>query len=176
MSPKIPTKGRLWVSTCVEPILCGPCLWVPLLSTWPATHEPFLGRVLRTQMGLVATVVGLGMSSCCGTGRKLRDTRGPSPTLVLLASAPHQEAEVMDCGCPLPCCWDTFVPVNSGPWALVTRPSRKAGPDMENARREATRPFVPSGTLELYFPDHLYRWVPVSGTSPHPDPRPPFLT
>ncbi|XP_021060714.1 uncharacterized protein C19orf71 homolog [Mus pahari] len=63
----------------------------------------------------------------------------------------------MDCGCPLPCCWDTFVPVNNSPRALVTRASGKAGPDMENVRREATRPSVPSGTLELYFPDHLYR-------------------
>lgn len=83
-------RKTLGVHLC-ETHTCGPCLWVPLLSTWPATHEPFLGCVLRTQMGLVATVVGLGMSSCCGTGRKLRDTRGPSPTLVPLASAPHQE-------------------------------------------------------------------------------------
>lgn len=74
----------------------------------------------------------------------------------------------MDCSCPLPCCWDTFVPVNNGPRALVTRASGKAGPDMENVRREASRPSVPSGTLELYFPDHLYRWVPAFGTSLRP--------
>lgn len=38
---------------------------------------------------------------------------------------------------------------------------------MENLRREAARPFVPSGTLELYFPAPLYRWVPASGISLH---------
>lgn len=35
---------------------------------------------------------------------------------------------------------------------------------MENLRREASQPFVPSGTLELYFPALLHRWVPAFGT------------
>lgn len=34
---------------------------------------------------------------------------------------------------------------------------------MENLRREAARPYVPSGTLERYFPAPLHRWVPASG-------------
>lgn len=79
----------------------------------------------------------------------------------------------MACGFLLSCCWDTFVPVNNGPGALVTSASGKAGPDMENVRREASRPSVPSGTLELYFPDHLYRWVPAFVTSLCPDTRSP---
>lgn len=49
--------------------------------------------------------------------------------------------------------------------------------DMENLRREAAQPFVPSGTLELNFPTLLYRWVPAFGTSLHPSTslRPPPL-
>lgn len=34
---------------------------------------------------------------------------------------------------------------------------------MESLRREAARPYVPSGTLELNFPPPLYRWVPTQG-------------
>lgn len=124
--------------------LYGPCLGVSLLST----HTD----------GVVDPL------SCCGTGRREKTPRGgPSPTLVWLWD--------FKTGSPFPCCWDTFVPVNNGPRALVTRACGKARPDMENQRREATRPSVPSGTLELYFPDHLYRWVPAFGTTLHPDTR-----
>lgn len=66
----------------------------------------------------------------------------------------------MDCGCPLPCCWDTFVPVNKGSGDLVVRASGNTEADMESLRRETTRPYVPSGTLERYFPPPLNRWVP----------------
>ena len=129
-----------------------------------ATHVPFLGCVLRTQMGY-------GPLSCCGTQRR-EETLQEVPAL--LWSQSHTGKLRSWTGRPLPCCWDTFVPVNNGPRALVIRACGKARPDMENQRREATRPSVPSGTLELYFPDHLYRWVPAFGASLHPHTKFPY--
>lgn len=59
----------------LEPILCGLCHWVPLLST---VH--LLGCVLRTEMGMETQ--GLeGMTSRCGAGkREGGNALGPSPT------------------------------------------------------------------------------------------------
>lgn len=111
-------------------------------------------------------------------GRELAGAQSHKPCSGPEGSSPTPGSRLRSWGlhCPLPCCWDTFVSVNNGPRALVLRASGNTGADMENLRREAAQPFVPSGTLELNFPALLYRWVPAFGTSLHPStnlPTPP---
>lgn len=114
------------------------------------THEPFL--------------VGVGEGRLWGPRLKEGTQEAPGTTLVLMAPALPQEVSCHGLWLPPSCCWDTFVPVNKGCGDLGVRASGNTEADMENLRREATQPYVPSGTLERYFPPPLNRWVP----SPHP--------